>query len=56
MACDTADGTGQVVAVQRFDVLDLEGFNVEAVHAQQSNSVFCVEAGVVSLQKVDSFL
>lgn len=26
MPCDTTDGTGEVITVQRLDVLDLEGF------------------------------
>jgi hypothetical protein len=30
-ACDAADGTGEVVAAEGFDVFDFEGFDVEIV-------------------------
>ena len=35
----TTDGSGEMVAVEGLDVLDLKGVDVEVVHTEQSDSV-----------------
>lgn len=39
MPGDATDGTGKVIAVQRFDVLDLERIQIQIIHPKQRKSI-----------------
>lgn len=56
MSSNATNGAGEMVAVQRLDIFDFERLDVERVHAQQSDGVFCSKACVVGCEEVDGFL
>lgn len=39
LSCNTTNGTGQVVAVQGLDILDLEGIQVQIIQTKQSGGI-----------------
>lgn len=53
---NTADGSGKVIAVQRFDVLDLKAVDKEIIDSKQSNRIVCLKAKCKGLDKVGSLL
>lgn len=43
LACDAADGAAEMVPRERLDVLDLERFDVQLLHAKDRDGVFGAE-------------
>ena len=54
--CNTTYGSGQVVARQRLDVLDLERLDIQVVEPQQGNGVLDIEAQRKGAHKVLALL
>ncbi len=55
-ACNSSNRSGQIITLQRLNVLNLEGVDKEIVHSEEGDGVVCIESEGKRFDKVGAFL